>query len=50
MISENEANLFILTEKVLDFKLKSVCAVAMYIHWTCININKKDNCPIHPNS
>ena len=31
-------------ENVLDIRPKSVCVVqmTMYVHWTCININRKD--------
>ena len=44
MISENVGNLLMLREKVLDLRPKSVCAVemTMYLHWTCINVNRKD--------
>ena len=44
MISENVGNLLIFREKVLDLWPKSVCAVEMitYVHWTCINVNRKD--------
>ena len=33
-----------LREKVLDVRPKSVCAVemTMYVHWTYINVNRKD--------
>ena len=44
MISENVGNLLIFREKVIDLRPKSVCAIemTMYIHWTCINVNRKD--------
>ena len=44
VISENVGNLIIFGEKFLDLRLKSVCAVemTMYVHWTCINVNRKD--------
>ena len=44
MISENVGNLLIFREKVLDLWPKSVCAVkmTMYVHSTCINVNRKD--------
>ena len=44
MILENVGNLLIFGEKVLDLGPKSVCTVqmTMYVHWTCININRKD--------
>ena len=37
-------NLLNFKSKVLDIRSKSVCAVemTMYVHWTCININRKD--------
>ena len=37
-------NILIFREKVLDLRPKSVCAVemSMYVHWTRININRKD--------
>ena len=40
----NVGNLLFLREKVLDIRPKSVCAdeTTMYVHWTCININRKD--------
>ena len=43
MISDNAGNLLIFKEKVLDLRPKSVCAVemTMYVHWTCINVNRK---------
>ena len=43
VISENERNLLIITENVLDLGPKPVCAVeiTMYVHWTCINVNRK---------
>ena len=34
-------NLSIFRDKVLNLRLKSVCALDMYIHWTCLNINRK---------
>ena len=42
-MSHNVGNLLFL-EKVLDLRPKSVCAVGMtmYVHWTCVNINRKD--------
>ena len=45
MISENVGNLLIFREKVLGLRPKSVCAVemAMYVHWTCMNRNRKDD-------
>ena len=44
MISENIGNVLIFKEQVLDLRPKSVCAVemTMYVHWTCINVNRKD--------
>ena len=37
-------NLLIFREKFLDIRPKSVCAdeMTMYVHWTCINVNRKD--------
>ena len=37
-------NLLIFREKILDLRLKSVSAVEMimYVHLTCINVNRKD--------
>ena len=45
MISENVGNLLIFREKVLGLRPKSVCAVemTMYVHWTCMNRNRKDD-------
>ena len=36
--------LIIFREKILDLGPKSFCAVemTMYVHWTCININRQD--------
>ena len=36
--------LLIFREKVLDLWPKSVCAfeMTMSVHWTCINVNRKD--------
>ena len=36
--------ILIFRENVLHLRLKSVCAVemTMYVHWTCINVNRKD--------
>ena len=44
MVSENVENLLIFREKVLDLRHTSVCAVemTMYVHWTCMNVNRKD--------
>ena len=44
VISENVLNLLIFREYFLDLRLKSVCAVkmTMYVHWTCMNINRKN--------
>ena len=44
VISENIGNLLIFREKVLRLRPKSVCAVemTMYVHWACINVNRKD--------
>ena len=35
---------FVTCRKVLDTRPKSVCAeeMTMYVHWTYININRKD--------
>ena len=43
MISENVGNLLIFTEHVIDLGPKPVCAVevTMYVHSTCINVNRK---------
>ena len=40
---KNVGNLLIFRETVLDIRPKSVCAdeMTMYVHWTCININRK---------
>ena len=42
-MSQNVGNL-LLEKKILDLRPKAVCAVemTMYVHWTCININRKD--------
>ena len=39
----NVGNLLIFREKVLHLRPKSVCAVkmTMFVHWTCINTNRK---------
>ena len=44
MLSENVGNLLIFREKVIDLRPKLVCAVemTMYVHWTCIDTNRKD--------
>ena len=44
MISEYVGNLLIFREEVLDLRPKPVCAVkmTMYVHWTCINVSRKD--------
>ena len=44
MISENVFNLLIFREKVLELRPESICAVemTMYVHWTCMNVNRKD--------
>ena len=40
----NVGNLLIFTERILDLRPKSVCAVemTMCVGWTCINRNRKD--------
>ena len=44
MISENVGNVLISGEKVLHLRPKSVCAIemTMYVHWTCLTVNRKD--------
>ena len=44
VISEYVGNVLIFREKVLDLGSKSACAVemTMYVHSTCINVNRKD--------
>ena len=41
----NVGNLLTFREKLLDLKPKSIFAVemTMYVHWTCLNINRKDD-------
>ena len=36
--------LTIFREKLLDVRPKSICAIemTMYVHWRCMNINRKD--------
>ena len=43
-MSQNVGNLLFFRENVLDLEPKSVCTVemTMFVHWTCININRKD--------
>ena len=47
MVGQNykfNQSLWFFREKILDLRPKSVCAVEMimYVHSTCINVNKKD--------